>query len=126
VRDGDVPDQRDVAGVAGWAGSVPVRVATALPDSASTTRSGCSPRPCRCTCRPGKLDPQTWQLLTRLADHVAADGPDQIKDSNGTLRLDHDQPAVPAIGRLTVRKRADALMPIRPKCSGVLRSATGR
>jgi hypothetical protein len=55
----------------------------------------------------GKLDPKTWQLLTRLANQIAEDDPDQVKDSSGIWEMGSAAPLVDGdIGRWLLLDRA--------------------
>jgi hypothetical protein len=108
VRGGDVPDQREVDGVAGWAGSVPVRVGNGAAGQRQYDSLGLFAEAVSVYVQAGgKLDPQTWQLLTRLADQIAEDDPDEVKDSNGIWEMGTAAPLVDGdIGRWLLLDRA--------------------
>jgi hypothetical protein len=72
--------------ISGWAASRPVRVGNAAGhqrqyDALELLVEAISV----CLQVGGRLDARTWRLVTRLADGVADDEPDRIKDSNGDL-----------------------------------------
>jgi trehalose 6-phosphate phosphatase len=84
VRGEQLPDPCDVHGVSGWAASRPVRVGNAAGHQRQYDSLGLLVEAISVYVQVGgRLDANTWQLVTRLADGVAGDEPDQVKDSNG-------------------------------------------
>ena len=108
VRGRDVPDEREVDGVRGWAGSTPVRVGNGASDQLQYDSVGLFAEAVSVLVQVGgRLDRHTWGLLLRLADSVAADRPDEAVDSNGIWEVRERQPLVDGdIGRWLVLDRA--------------------
>jgi len=107
VRGGDVPDERDVEGVTGWAGSEPVRVGNGAKDQRQYDSLGLLAEAVFVYLQVGgSLDDRTWQLVRRLADQIAED-PHLVADSNGIWEVRHAQPLVDGdIGRWLLLDRA--------------------
>ncbi|MGB8960425.1 MAG: glycoside hydrolase family 15 protein [Pseudonocardiaceae bacterium] len=108
VRGGHVPDQRDVPGISGWAGSRPVRVGNAAGDQRQYDALGLLVEAVSVYLQVGgRLDAKSWRLVTRLADGVAHDEPDRVKDSNGIWEFGEPRPLVDGdVGRWMVLDRA--------------------
>ena len=108
VRGGDVPGEREVDGVAGWAGSRPVRVGNGARDQRQYDAVGLFVEAVSVHVQVGgALDSATWSLVRRLADEVAADDPGRVKDSSGVWELREPRPLVDGdIGRWLVLDRA--------------------
>jgi hypothetical protein len=108
VRGDEVPDERDVDGVDGWAASRPVRVGNGASGQRQYDSLGLFAEAVSVYVQVGgRLDDQTWSLIRRLADQIAADGPDQIRDSNGIWEMRRAQPLVNGdIGRWLLLDRA--------------------
>ena len=84
VRGDPVPDQRDVAGISGWARSRPVRVGNAAGHQRQYDALGLLVEAISVYLQVGgRLDTRTWRLVTRLADGVVDEEPERVKDSNG-------------------------------------------
>jgi hypothetical protein len=108
VRGGDVPTERDVDGVDGWAGSRPVRVGNGASGQRQYDALGLFVEAVSVYVQVGgPLDDRTWDLVRRLADQIADDDPDQVRQSNGIWELREPQPLVDGdIGRWLVLDRA--------------------
>lgn len=73
VRGGPVPDEREVQGVAGWAGSLPVRVGNAAAGQVQHDALGLVVEAVSVYLQTGgTLDDATWGMVRRIADHLAA------------------------------------------------------
>jgi len=71
VRGDPVPGEHEVAGVRGWAGSLPVRVGNAAGDQVQFDSLGMVVEAISIHLQTGgRLDPRTWELVRRIADHV--------------------------------------------------------
>jgi hypothetical protein len=108
VRGGEVPDERDVGGVAGWAGSQPVRVGNGAGGQRQYDSLGLFAEAVWVYVQVGgALENETWALIARLADQIAEDDPGQPKDSNGIWEMRTAQPLVDGdIGRWLLLDRA--------------------
>jgi hypothetical protein len=108
VRGDPVPDQRDVAGISGWARSRPVRVGNAAGHQRQYDALGLLVEAISVYLQVGgRLDTRTWRLVTRLADGVADDEPERVKDSNGIWEFGSARPLVDGdVGRWLVLDRA--------------------
>jgi GH15 family glucan-1,4-alpha-glucosidase len=108
VRGGQVPDEREVAGIAGWAGSQPVRVGNGARQQRQYDSLGLFAEAVSVYLQVGgRLDSRTWDLVQRLADQIAADDPGQPKDSNGIWEMREARPLVDGdIGRWLLLDRA--------------------
>ena len=108
VRGESVPGEREVADVAGWAGSRPVRVGNGARDQTQYDAVGLLVEAVSVHVQVGgALDDRTWALVRRLAEQVAADDPEHVKDSNGIWELRTQQPLVDGdLGRWLVLDRA--------------------
>jgi hypothetical protein len=108
VRGESVPPEREVPGVAGWAGSRPVRVGNGARDQIQYDAVGLLVEAVSVHVQVGgALDDRTWALVRRLAEQVVADDPEQVKDSNGIWELRREQPLVDGdVGRWLVLDRA--------------------
>jgi uncharacterized membrane protein len=108
VRGGDVPQERDIDGVDGWAGSRPIRVGNGASGQRQYDSLGLFAEAVSVYVQVGgRLDGPTWHLVRRLADQIAKDDPDQVKDSNGIWEMRTAQPLVDGdIGRWLLLDRA--------------------
>jgi hypothetical protein len=108
VRGGPVPEERDVDGASGWAGSRPIRVGNGATGQRQYDSLGLFAEAVSVFLQVGgDLDDRTWSLVRRLADQIAADHPDQVKDSNGIWEMRRAQPLVDGdIGRWLLLDRA--------------------
>lgn len=108
VRGGDVPAERTVDGVSGWAGSRPIRVGNGAKDQRQYDSLGLFAEAVSVYVQVGgRLDAQTWKLVRRLADQIADDGPGEVKDSHGIWEMRSAQPLVDGdIGRWLLLDRA--------------------
>ena len=108
VRGGAVPDEREIAGVAGWAGSRPIRVGNGANEQRQYDSLGLFAEAVSVYVQVGgRLDEQTWSLVRRLADQITADDPDQVQQSNGIWEIRTAQPLVDGdIGRWLLLDRA--------------------
>ena len=94
VRGERVPEEREVEGVAGWAGSLPVRVGNDAGDQRQYDALGLFVEAVSVHLQTGgRLDRQTWDVLTRVADAVA----DEV--------LSGERPASSGIWELRTPKR---------------------
>jgi GH15 family glucan-1,4-alpha-glucosidase len=102
VRGEQLPEPRAVPGVSGWAASRPVRIGNAAHHQRQYDALGLFVEAISVYVQVGgRLDAATWQLVTRLADGVAGDEPDRVKNSNGIWefeRLDRWSTATSAAG----------------------------
>lgn len=107
VRGGEVPAEREVDGVAGWAGSRPVRVGNGASGQRQYDSLGLLAEAVSVFVQVGgRLDDDTWALVRRLADEAAADA-DRVRDSNGIWEMRVAQPLVDGdIGRWLLLDRA--------------------
>jgi hypothetical protein len=108
VRGGDVPDEREVEGVTGWAASRPVRVGNGASGQRQYDSLGLFAEAVSVYVQVGgALEDRTWSLVRRLADQIAAEDPDQIRDSNGIWEMRQAHPLVDGdIGRWLLLDRA--------------------
>ncbi|MBW3648899.1 MAG: hypothetical protein KY440_14225, partial [Actinobacteria bacterium] len=108
VRGGPVPDERDIDGVAGWAGSRPIRVGNGASGQRQYDSLGLFAEAVSVYVQVGgELDDRTWALVRRLADQVSDDDPGQVKDSNGIWEMRTAKPLVDGdIGRWLLLDRA--------------------
>ena len=108
VRGGEVPEERDVDGVDGWAGSRPVRVGNGASGQRQYDSLGLFAEAVSVYLQVGgALDDPTWDLVRRLADQISDDDPDEAKDSNGIWEMRTAQPLVDGdIGRWLLLDRA--------------------
>ncbi|MCA1712912.1 MAG: glycoside hydrolase family 15 protein [Actinobacteria bacterium] len=84
VRGEEVPAEREVAGVSGWGGSLPVRFGNDAAGQRQYDSVGLLVEAVSVHLQVGgRLDGQTWALVQRLADEVAADRPGEAALSNG-------------------------------------------
>ncbi len=73
VRGDQVPEEREVRGVAGWAGSLPVRVGNAAGTQVQFDALGMVVEAIWVYLQTGgRLDAKTWKLVRLIADHVVA------------------------------------------------------
>ena len=92
VRGETVPAEREVPGVAGWAGSLPVRVGNAAADQVQYDALGTLVEAVSVHLQMGgALDERTWRLVAAVADHVAEVSPGP---SNGTWEFRTPRPLV--------------------------------
>ena len=105
IRGGPVPEEREVGGVAGWAGSSPVRVGNAAAEQVQHDALGLLLESISVYLQTGgSLDDDTWRLVSKVADHAA-----EVDDatSNGIWELRTPRPLVDAdIGRWIALDRA--------------------
>ena len=108
VRGDPVPDERDVDGVSGWAGSTPVRVGNAAGGQRQYDSLGLFAEAVSVHVQVGgRLDATTWALVRRLADQITAEDPGEVRPSNGIWEMREAQPLVDGdIGRWLVLDRA--------------------
>ena len=108
VRGGPVPDERDIDGVGGWAGSRPVRVGNGAGGQRQYDSLGLFAEAVSVFVQVGgRLDAQTWNLVRRLADQIADDDPGQVRESNGIWEIREAKPLVDGdIGRWLLLDRA--------------------
>jgi uncharacterized membrane protein len=108
VRGGQVPDEREVDDVAGWAGSRPVRVGNGASSQRQYDSLGLFAEAVSVYVQVGgELDERTWTLVRRLADQITEDDPGQVKDSNGIWEVREARPLVDGdIGRWLLLDRA--------------------
>jgi len=108
VRGNDVPDEREVEGVSGWAGSRPVRVGNGAGGQRQYDSLGLFAEAVSVYVQVGgELDDRTWDLVRGLADQVAADDPAHAKKGNGIWEIRKEQPLVSGdIGRWLLLDRA--------------------
>lgn len=105
IRGGPVPEEREVEGVSGWAGSSPVRVGNAAGDQVQLDALGLLLEAVSVYLQTGgSLDDETWRLVSQVADQLA-EGDDSL--SNGIWELRRARPLVSAdIGRWVALDRA--------------------
>jgi uncharacterized membrane protein len=108
VRGNDVPDEREVEGVSGWAASRPVRVGNGASGQRQYDSLGLFAEAVSVYVQVGgELDDRTWDLVRGLANQIAADDPAHVKESNGIWELRKEQPLVDGdIGRWLLLDRA--------------------
>jgi GH15 family glucan-1,4-alpha-glucosidase len=103
VRGEQVPDQRELPGIDGWAGSRPIRIGNSARHQRQYDGPGLLVEAVSVYLQVGgRLDATTWRLVTRLADGVGGDRPDRVKNSNGRVRRPQ------AVGRRRHRPMAGA------------------
>ena len=84
IRGDTVPDERVQPGVAGWAGSTPVRVGNAAKGQVQYDGPGLLVEAVSVYVQTdGRFDAATWRLVRELADSVAAEETGQPQPSNG-------------------------------------------
>jgi hypothetical protein len=121
IRGRPVPAEREVPGVAGWAGSRPVRVGNAARDQVQYDTLGLLVEAVSVHVRAGsRLDRPTWRLVRDVADLVAGSDPDEPQPSNGIWEFREPGLLVDAdIGRWLALDRAIRLgrrhRPWRPR-----------
>ncbi|MEX2291579.1 MAG: glycoside hydrolase family 15 protein [Mycobacteriales bacterium] len=108
VRGEPVPEESEVPGVSGWAASRPVRVGNGARDQRQYDALGLLTEAVSVYVQVGgRLDDRTWALVSRLADSIAADEPEQPKASHGIWEMREAQPLIDGdIGRWLVLDRA--------------------
>ena len=111
IRGRTVPDEREVPGVAGWAGSTPVRVGNGAAGQVQYDALGMLTEAVSVHVQTGgPLDGTTWQMVRDLADRVAAEDPAVPQPSHGIWEKRTAGPFVDGdIGRWLVLDRAVAL-----------------
>ncbi|MDP8953924.1 MAG: glycoside hydrolase family 15 protein [Actinomycetota bacterium] len=105
IRGGPVPEEREVEGVSGWAGSSPVLVGNAAGNQVQLDALGLLLEAVSVYLQTGgSLDDETWRLVARVADQAAeSDDP----TSNGIWEFRRARPLVSAdIGRWIALDRA--------------------
>jgi len=105
VRGGPVPDEREVDGVGGWAGSRPVRVGNGAGDQVQYDALGLMVEGISVYLQTGgSLDSDTWKLVCAAADMAATD---DRQTTSGIWELREPQMLVSAdIGRWLALDRA--------------------
>ena len=105
VEGREVPEEKEVAGVAGWAGSRPVRVGNAAGGQLQFDVLGLVVEAVSVYLQTGgRLDDGTWELVQRIADHLV-DAPEE--ESNGIWELREPARLVSAdVGRWLALDRA--------------------
>ena len=109
VRGDRVPDEREIDGVAGWAGSRPVRVGNGAGTQRQYDALGLFVEAVSVHLQTGgRLDGETWEVITRIADAVAAEVlSGEHPESSGIWELRTPQRLVSDdIGRWLVLDRA--------------------
>lgn len=108
VRGHEVPGERDVEGVGGWAGSRPVRIGNGAGSQRQYDSLGLFAEAVSVYVQVGgALDDHTWALVRRLADRISRDDPERVKDSNGIWEMRTAQPLVDGdLGRWLLLDRA--------------------
>jgi hypothetical protein len=110
---GTLPDEREVEGIAGWAGSRPVRVGNAAGDQVQHDAIGLVLDALRVHTRlRDRVSPRRWEIIVALADRVAEADPDE--PTNGIWELRDPARLVSAdIGRWLALDRALGLVRLR-------------
>ena len=91
VRGGEVPAEREVPGVAGWGGSLPVRVGNDARDQAQYDALGLLVEAVSVHVQTGgRLTAPVWQLVRSIADALSADGLDRATSGIWELRRPAD------------------------------------
>lgn len=105
VDGGRVPDEREVAGVAGWEGSLPVRVGNGAAGQVQYDAWGIVTEAVSVHLQTGgRLDDDTWNLVRALADRVTSEA---VAPSHGIWELREAADLVSGeIGRWLVLDRA--------------------
>lgn len=109
IRGDGVPEERDVPGVAGWAGSQPIRVGNAAAGQVQYDALGLLIEAVSVNLQTGgTLDDETWDLVRKVADHLAAEeDAGGVPPSNGIWELRDAGPLVSAdLGRWLALDRA--------------------
>ena len=108
VRGDEVPDEREVDGVAGWGGSRPVRVGNGAKHQRQYDAVGLLAEAVSVYLQVGgELDDRTWALVRRLADEICDGDPGQPQASHGIWEMREAQLLVDGdIGRWLVLDRA--------------------
>jgi len=104
---GDAVGDEQTVDVAGWGGSQPVRVGNDAAGQVQYDALGLLMEAVSVHLQTGgSVDAATWEMVTEVADRVAAD-PQQVEDSNGIWELRQQAPLVDGdIGRWLVLDRA--------------------
>lgn len=105
VRGTPVPGEREVSGVAGWAGSRPVRVGNAAADQVQYDALGMVAEAVSVYLQTGgSLDHSTWKTVQAIAEHAASE---PRRTSSGIWELRDERDLVSAdIGRWLALDRA--------------------
>ncbi len=105
VRGKEVPAERDVPGVAGWGGSIPVRVGNAARGQRQYDALGMLLESISVYLQTGgSLDDDTWGMVRAVADQVAAE---DARPSSGIWEFREERPLVSGdIGRWMALDRA--------------------
>jgi hypothetical protein len=108
VRGEPVPDETEVGGVSGWAASRPIRIGNGAKDQRQYDALGLLAEAVSVYVQVGgRLDSRTWSLVSRLADDIAGDEPEQPKNSHGIWEMREAQPLLDGdLGRWLVLDRA--------------------
>lgn len=109
IRGGAVPEEREVAGVAGWAGSRPIRIGNAAAHQLQYDALGMLVEAVSVHLQTGgSLDDDTWHLVRGVADHIAdEDDRHGALPSNGIWELRDARPLVSGdLGRWLALDRA--------------------
>ncbi|HEV2087730.1 MAG TPA: glycoside hydrolase family 15 protein, partial [Cryptosporangiaceae bacterium] len=105
---GELPPLREVPGVAGWAGSQPIRVGNDASGQIQYDAPGLLVEAISVYLQTGgTLDPDTWTMVGDLADEIARDDPESPKCSHGIWEQPEPSMLVDGdIGRWLVLDRA--------------------
>ncbi len=109
IRGDDVAEEHEVAGVAGWAGSQPIRVGNAAADQLQYDALGMLVEAVSVYLQTGgSLDEGTWSLVRTIADRLATeDDRHGVPESNGIWELRRPGPLVSGdLGRWLALDRA--------------------
>ena len=109
IRGGDVSEEHEVSGVAGWAGSRPIRVGNGAADQVQYDSLGMLVEAVSVHLQTGgSLDDDTWGLVCDIADRLAAeDDRHGVPCSNGIWELRTPAPLVSGdLGRWLALDRA--------------------
>ncbi len=91
VRGQEVPAEREVAGVAGWAGSLPVRVGNGAKDQLQYDALGLLVEAVSVYLQQGgALSAAVWDLVSSTADHLSSDDLDRATSGIWELREPRD------------------------------------
>ncbi len=86
VRGDDVPEEREIPGVAGWAGSLPIRVGNDAKDQVQYDALGLLVEAISVYLQEGgELQPEVWRLVCAIADELSRD--DLSRETSGIWEL---------------------------------------
>ena len=105
VRGSEVPDEREVPGISGWAGAKPVRVGNAARGQRQYDALGMLVEAVSVYLQTGgSLDDGTWEMVRAVADRIAGE---DARPSSGIWELREERPLVSGdIGRWMALDRA--------------------